>query len=330
MVEEYDFGANIDLFKNSRIIVKADYYFKTNSNLIIQRTIPDYYGGGQEFYNIGAMQNNGKEFSVELVPIMTKNFIWYSSFNFSTNKQFIKKLADTSSIYFQGGDLLYPDFELSENGKMGSIKGYKWVGQWTRADSVEFVHNLAHPKYINIGGLKMLKADTTTRSWSLKDKVVLGSSIPAYTWNWYNSFTYKNFTISMLLYAVEGVSKYNATRAATYMAATNREVNNFINVKRSNVAITNLIFYQSSYFIEDASFVRLKELSFSYQTKMKLFNGVGMIFTLSFENLLTITKYKGYDPEASIYTQNIFSDNVVDRGAFPNPKAMYLSITLKF
>jgi len=330
MVEEHDFGIYIDLFKNSRVIVRADYYFKTNTNLIIQRTIPDYYGGGQEYFNIGAIQNNGKEFSIELVPILTKDFMWFSRFNYSTNNQFIKKLAGDQSIYFPGSDLLFPDFELSENGKMGSIMGYKWVGQWTKADSTVFVRDPMHPKFINIGGLKMLKPDTTTPAWSVKDKVVLGSSIPAYTCNWYNSFTYKNFSISMLWYAVEGVSKYNATRAATYMAGTNSEINSFINVKSSNVAITNLVFYQSSYFVEDASFVRLKELTFSYQPKVKLFNKVGMKFSLSFENLITLTKYKGYDPEASIYTQNIFSDNAVDRGAFPNPKAMYISITLKF
>ncbi len=53
-------------------------------------------------------------------------------------------------------------------------------------------------------------------------------------------------------------------------------------------------------------------------------------FSLSFENFITITKYKGYDPEATIYTDNNFSDNAIDRGAYPDPKAVYLSISLKY
>ncbi len=55
-----------------------------------------------------------------------------------------------------------------------------------------------------------------------------------------------------------------------------------------------------------------------------------MKLSLSFDNLLTYTRYKGYDPEATIYTDNNFSDNAIDRGAYPSPKAVYATIQLRF
>jgi len=90
----------------------------------------------------------------------------------------------------------------------------------------------------------------------------------------------------------------------------------------------NGVFYQSSYFVEDASFIRMKRLTFSYTFPKKIFNHADLRLSLSFENLITITKYSGYDPEASIYTDNSFSDMGVDRGAYPNPKSVFFSLTL--
>ena len=328
MVEEHDFGTSIDLFKNSRVIITSSLYYKTNSNLIIMRNIPAYYGGGQMFGNIGKLQTNGFELGLEVIPVLTQHFLWYSKFNFSTNHETIKQLADYSSIDIPSTDMLYPDFTINVNGTLGNIMGYKILGPWTNADQAALLKNPLHTQYVNINGYKFLNADASDATISTSDKVALGSSIPAYTWNWYNSFSYKNFGVEMIWYAVMGTSKYNATRAASFATGTNRGVNKLIS--DSSRIFTNPIFYQSSFFVENNSFLRLKELTFSYQPSKKFFNTANLKFSLSFENLVTITPYKGYDPEAAIYTDNTFSDNAIDRGAFPNPQAVYLSITLKF
>jgi hypothetical protein len=125
-----------------------------------------------------------------------------------------------------------------------------------------------------------------------------------------------------------GVDKYNATNAATYIAGTNREINSF--VKDSILPFGSNIFYESSAFIEDASFIRLKTISFKYKPEKRIMDKVAILFSLSFENLITLSKYKGYDPEATIYTDNNFSDNAIDHGAYPNPKGVYAGIQLKF
>jgi hypothetical protein len=127
---------------------------------------------------------------------------------------------------------------------------------------------------------------------------------------------------------VQGQHKYNVTRAATIVTGTNRDINNYL--RDSISAIATAPFYQSSAFVENASFIRLKTITLSYEPTKEFFNHVKFRFTLSFENILTFTKYKGYDPEATTFTDNNFSDNAIDRGAVPIPKALYGGISMKF
>ena len=131
----------------------------------------------------------------------------------------------------------------------------------------------------------------------------------------------------MVWYAVEGVQKFNITRGATLMTGTNRDVYKYIN--DSVNAMSAAEFYRSSELVENAGFIRLKTISLSYETVKELIPHTGIKFAIGFENLLTITGYKGYDPEATTFTDNNFSDNAVDRGAVPNPRSVYISLTLK-
>jgi hypothetical protein len=110
------------------------------------------------------------------------------------------------------------------------------------------------------------------------------------------------------------------------LTGVNREVNQLY--ADSLRGINYFYFYESSFFVEDAGFIRLKNITLGYEPTKKIL-GVNCRFSLSFENLYTYTKYKGYDPEATIFTDNNFSDNAVDRGAYPNPKSVYFSLEIK-
>jgi len=129
-------------------------------------------------------------------------------------------------------------------------------------------------------------------------------------------------------YAVIGVDKFNSTKASTYYTLRNEGIMPFVNDTMMNIKYPE--FYESSYFIEDASFLRLKSLSFAYTPEKSFFRNVKASFSLSFENLLTISPYKGYDPEATVYTDNNFSNNAIDLGAYPAPKSIFLGIDLTF
>jgi TonB-linked SusC/RagA family outer membrane protein len=321
--DELDYGLKSSFF-DKRITINATYYIKNINNLIIQRQIPYYYGGGMQYLNIGKIGVNGTEFSIEATPIKTSNFSWYAKLDFSTSRQIVKKVMDDKPMVFSNnGDVLMPEFIIKEGQSLGDIYGFKNLGKWTMADT--YAHN---KHYINSSGMKYLNADTTNSGLNANDMVVIGNSIPKYIWDFSNTFQYKSFSLNLLWYAVQGVRKYNATRAATILTGTNREVNNYL--RDSLSALSDEHFYQSSVFIDDASFIRLKTITVNYEPSKEFFGHLRFRFALSFENIVTITKYKGYDPEATTFTDNNFSDNSIDRGSVPNPKTMYATISIKF
>ncbi|MFA9392971.1 MAG: SusC/RagA family TonB-linked outer membrane protein [Prolixibacteraceae bacterium] len=320
---ELDFGLKGSLL-NDRLNFSAAWYSKQIGNQIIQRDIPYYYGGGKIFINLGNIAVHGYEFNVDADLLQQKNLSWSLTGNFSASRQKVIKLADGQDLVFDSADRLFPDFIIKESSKLGDIYGYKYLGKWTAEDEMN-KSNI----YANVMGLKFLNADTTYASgYGLKenDKVIIGNSIPDFNWNLMSSFQYKDFSIEVVIYSSWGVQKFNETRAGTMNTGVNRDIIPFYRDSLKGIQFQYL--WESSYFLEDASFIRLKTLSLNYEPHQKVF-GLKTRFTLSFENLLTFTKYKGYDPEATIFTDNNFSDNAVDRGAFPNPKSVYLTLQIK-
>ncbi len=317
--DEYNVGNTLRLF-NNKISLSTDYYYKINKNLIIMQDIPYYYEGGKMMLNIGKILNKGYEFNLELEPVNTTNFIWNSAFIVSFSQQKVTSVGDQKQLIFYSNDDLVPEFIINENEAAGNIIGYKYLGIWTSKDN-----NTNNKHIIQHLGSKFFKNDTTTNYLNDNDRVILGKSMPDCTWSWSNTFVYKNFSIYFLWYGVAGVSKFNSTKAATYMACTNRGINNFI-LQANRKALEDTFFYQSSYFVENSSFIRLKQITFSYLIPKKVIKYGELKLSVSFENFLTFTRYSGYDPEASIYTDNSFSDFAVDRGAYPNTRAVYFTI----
>ena len=322
-VTETNFGARLS-FLQERINLAGDYYIKNYQDLLLYRPIPYYYGGGLFFDNIGEMKNSGIEVSLELIPVRRNNTFWSTKASFSSNNQYISKLHDGLPIELTNTDPLYPDFIIKENIPLGEITGYKYIGKWKDLSEAEQARN----DYENHKDLAYQKNDTTSFRMYEDDKMVIGNSLPDFTFNWINYFEYKNFSCEMLWYGVIGVDKYNATKAATYITGNHTGLRAM--VFDSIHGVTDRIFYESSYFIEDASFVRLKSLRFTYRPTKKMAKRVGMEFSFSFENLITLTRYTGYDPEATIYTYNTFTDNAMDWGAYPSPRGYYISINLDF
>jgi TonB-linked SusC/RagA family outer membrane protein len=324
IASEYNLGTNLSLF-NNRIKLDINYYDKMTNNLIIMQNIPESYGGGKAMMNIGKVANTGEELNIEINPIRSQDFSWYSNFIISINKQQVKNLGNgvNKMEFTNSNDILIPQFEVALNTEVGVIKGYKYIGSWTAEDT-----KFKDKRYKKSLGGKYLSADTTKSSTPLSsnDFMTIGKTLPDYTWNWDNQLVYKDFSLDFLCYAVVGVNKFNSTRASTYMSGLNTEIIPF--VQRGDASLTDSHFYQSSYFVEDASFIRLKRVTFAYQIKKKVFKYANLKLSLSLENFITITKYKGYDPEASIYTDNSFSDFGVDRGAYPNPKSIFFTVNI--
>ncbi len=324
LVTEYNLGTRVSLF-NERLIINYNYYNKTNHDLILFRDIPIYYSEGRQMYNIGELNSWGQEIVLETLPIQTKDFSWYNRFNYSMNRQMIVSL-NSLDLVFSNRDRLIPKFVVKVNRPIGDFIGYKYIAKYDPED--EYQAELVNKEKACIHmGILYEKIDTISGILNENDKAVIGNSIPDFVFSFHNAFRYKTFQLDMIIYGVVGVDKYNATRAATYMSGVNSDIHKImLDGKRY---YKSDIFYESSYFVEDASFIRLKQVSFSYFPNKKWFGCIPEI-SITGENLITITRYKGYDPEASIYTNNNFSDNGIDRGAYPIPIGWIISVGLKF
>jgi hypothetical protein len=145
---------------------------------------------------------------------------------------------------------------------------------------------------------------------------------------WTNSFYLGNFSLNVVWYGVQGISKYNGTKASTFMAGTNRATLQFLQSGRKS--LSDSIFYQSSYFVEDANFIKLKQVTLSLFCPRKTAKIADVRLSISLENFYTKTKYSGYDPETSVYTNNTFSDLAVDRDAYPMPKSVFITVMFDF
>jgi len=275
------------------------------------------------------MANKGLELSLVIVPFNRPNLYWSTRFGYAFHNQVIMELYDGEPISFNNTDILYPDFYAMENRMLGEIIGYDYQGKWI--DSLHARKPMRYPQYFNASDAAYSLGDTLIHFDYLEiddHKVVIGNSIPKITFNWINEIIYKNFSCEMLWYGVIGADKYNGTKASTYISGLNTGVKEIVSDTLRYLKTD--IFYQSSFFVEDASFIRLKTLRFSYKQPKKIASRIGLTYTVSFENLITLTKYSGYDPEATTYTNNNFTDNAMDRGAYPNPRGYFFSINVSF
>lgn len=331
-VREYNIGLELGLFKH-RLVLNADYFDRENRDLILRRAIPTFYGSGTMLVNVGEMNSSGWELSLDAGPFNLKNFSWFSRFVYSSTQQVPGSLDVSDTLYFMESDILMPEFRVAEGERMGSILGYRCLGAPTEEElglSAEqgVFTDAGGNRVIIAAGMKYRKNDSAFNYLNEADKEVIGNSIPDFTLSWYNRLRFKNFELDMLWYAVSGNDKFNATRAATYLTGVNREVRDYVTGGKH--AIRSIYFYESSCFVEDASFIRLKTVTLTYRYPEKVFGKTELSVSVSAENLVTLTAYRGYDPEATIYTDNNFSDNAVDLGAYPNPQGYYVKINLAF
>jgi TonB-dependent starch-binding outer membrane protein SusC len=176
--EERDFGIKCSIL-DKRLSINATYFIKEIGNMIIKRNIPYYYGGGQQYINIGSIHVTGSELDLEAIPVETDNFSWHIKFNISASTQTVTEIINNEPMeFYDSEDFLSPKFIIKEGGTIGDIYGYKNLGKWTEADTRAKVNS-----YANLGGMKYLNADSSSKKFDINDMVVIGNSIPDYTWN---------------------------------------------------------------------------------------------------------------------------------------------------
>lgn len=350
-----DIGFDLSLWKG-RLTSTVDVYRKVTKDLLMPRQLPGYVGVGSVIDNIGSIENKGIEILVGGDPVATPKFRWNTSFNLSANRNKvldlgpgIKKIgySPTSGGYNLGQDYMF--LEVGES--FGLMKGYKYLGLWRSDEDAEarsYGQLPGWPKYADISGQDG-KPDGKVDEY---DKTVIGHGYPKFTWGFTNLITYKGAEFSFLFIGSHGNELFNTLRIRreTY-EATDPKVWNYWRPDNQDTDVPALYDGQwvqdqnlvdkyvfgggggaTSRWVEDASFIRLKTVTLAYNLDQKILSRIGFAKTriyFSGTNLLTFTKYTGYDPEIAAYPGNDATIGV-DMSVYPVAKMYTFGIDFTF
>jgi len=338
-----DFGLDIGIFEN-RLSITADYYKKETNDLLMGVPVPGILGGGVKIDNVGTMENSGLEVAVKGIVGNVSGLQWESSFNASFNHNEIKSIkglegeddmiADASDV--GAAMTLDPEFVIKPGYGLGSFWGLNYIGTWKPEEAVEaalFSKVPGDSKYEDLDGNHIIDGN---------DAKIIGNGMPKTILGWNNTLTYKGFSLNIFMQAVLGFDKLNVAHGATLKGAfdarqfTSTEIyDRYIPGVNETSDIpafssTNEIYISSTRFLEKGDFVRLKNLNLTYELPIHSSSNIGLSVYVGSTNLLTITNYKGIDPEASSSTSGSDVSQSIDYGVYPNTRSFYGGLVLKF
>ncbi|MDD3078627.1 MAG: TonB-dependent receptor [Paludibacter sp.] len=316
-------GVDVTVLKN-RLTLTMDYYYKKTTDMLLKIQLPE--GGSYAsslVRNGGLMTNQGFELSVNSVNIKNNGVEWQSDLKFSLNRNKLVKL-DLTKIYddaatsdaFHGSQIV-----RNEEGRpLGGFYGY--ISDGVDPETGELMY-----RDLNKDG----KITATDRTY-------IGDPNPDFIYGLTNTLTWKNLSLSIFLQGTYGNDIFNASRIETegMRDAKNQSIRVLDRWKRPGMVTTipkaNYTMYPSSYFIEDGSYLRVKDITLSYNVSAKGLKKVGISRLqpyLTAQNLLTFTKYIGMDPEVNQWG-NSSSVQGIDWGTYPQSKSFVFGVNVEF
>lgn len=317
--QQIDIGLDFGILKN-RINGEIDYYEKNTTGLLLNVNVPGTTGFSTQTKNVGALTNKGFEFVLNTDNLVGQ-FKWKTSLNASTNKN---KITDLQGQVIEGG--LANMSRAVEGQPLGTFFTVEYAGVDPANGDALF--------YKNTKSADGTVDRSTTKTYSQAQRTVIGSPLPKWVAGVTNTFSYKGFELSVFFNGVFG-NKLNFYGVGRFSSANGRfEDNQTVNQlaawtpqnTNTNVPQARLFFNNgaqaSSRFIEDGSYVRLRNVTFAYNlpksliSKVKLSN-VRVYFTG--QNLLTFTKYSGWDPEVN--ADDVVSNIALGYDFYTTPQA---------
>lgn len=336
--EQKNIGIDLGLF-NDRLTLEADYYIKDTRDLLLNKSVAAYQGGGSIVSNIGKIRNNGLDLTLTGKIIESRDISLESSVNWSILKNEVLDLGKDETVYVASNltginDGAY-DFIYRVGEPLGTIYGLKYLGPW-QSDEADLA-----AKYGCVPGDARYEDLDGNGIYDSSDYQIIGHGMPKHTLGWNTTFRYKKLSVNMFFQGVFGIDKLNYNRCI-YMSASrdvrgavfSEVLDRYIPGVNENATLpawssSSTWYPVSSLWLENGSYLRLKNLSIAYDFSIKRVAD----FTVSFNttNLFTITKYKGIDPEASNVgggSSDIMQG--LDYGAYPNAKSFTLGLNIRF
>ncbi|WP_298651034.1 TonB-dependent receptor [uncultured Proteiniphilum sp.] len=315
-------GLDATLLKN-RLTITMDYYYKHTTDMLMFVTVPTGAAEATEIIrNEGEMTNHGFEFAVNSRN-MTGAFTWDTDFNISFNRNKLKSL-ELQKIYkdAQTTDAFHGTLIVrNEPGRpLGGFWGY--ISDGVDPETGELMY-----RDLNEDG----------RS-SPSDQTYIGDPNPLFTYGLTNSFSYKGFSLNIFLQGSVGNDIFNASKGDTQgMHDLKNQSAEVLRRWRTPGQITDVPkagfnLQPSSYFVEDGSYLRVKDITLSYSFKGSILDRAGISRLQPYvtaSNLLTFTNYSGMDPEVNQWGNNGAVQGI-DWGTYPHSRTFVFGVNLEF
>lgn len=325
--------AALELGLWNRINLTAEVYTRKTNDLLTSRGLVGNAGFTSVSDNVGGITNNGLELSLETRNIVSKDFNWTTNFNitFQTN--------NVDTIF--GGNAFASGFaSWVEQGKaLGSFRGYRQQGIFQTTADIDTKRDGTAAKPGDIKW-KDINGDGVINS---SDQEILGGALPKFFGSFTNNLSYKNFELNVFFQFVGGNYIYNNNRAfaegmnslfGQYATTLQRwtPTNASTTMPRAVYGDPANNRRNSDRWLEDGSFVRLKNVVFGYNLDSKLASKMklsSLKIYVQAQNLITWTKYSGFDPEVSTFTSTNTAQGT-DFLTFPQAKTLTFGINIGF
>ncbi len=356
--QSYNIGFDLHALKN-RIQVVFDAYIRKTSNLITELPLPAYAGTtgtgaiGSPVVNLGNLENKGIGLSINTVPIEGKtagSLTWKSGFNISFDRNKLLKLNTERAFasrkpwftdVISRSDIGQPLWQFYSYKYDGIFQTYQQLINSAIPANVPISQNgvwVGDVKFVDVNGDKVIDD---------QDRTIVGNPWPKFTFGINNSFSYKNFDLSIFMQGTYGNQVFNQLKLnnsgfTNLIRGAYKEVINF--ARPSSYDETAVLLNPDTQvprvgntpngnnratdkFIEDGSYLRAKNITLTYTLPKAILKKYlpinGLRFTAGVQNAFTITKYTGYDPEVGN------SSNVpgFDNGRYPSSRMYTFSLS---
>ena len=342
---QVNFGIDATMF-NNHINTSLDIYYSRTNDLLLEVPVPVLTGFESSLTNIGSLRNQGIEFNVTSHNIIGE-FSWTTDFNISSNSNKVLKLGNENSPIYVNTNNAISKTEVGQ--PIGNYFGYKILGVLSSTDVTTFENGgnkgkgwaaspgseAGDPKVYDASGDGAITSD---------DRIILGNYQPDFTWGMTNTFTFKNFDLSFMLTGSQGGEIMNQN--ARFLGEFNGDRNAYASVynywrsdnnpgdgmtPKPRTINTGILGESSSYWVEDGSFVRLKNIRLGYTFPIKTVNSLGITnlrLYINMENIHVWSDYRNYDPENSTFQSGYLVG--YDYGAYPTPFQATFGVNVSF
>lgn len=362
-IEMLNVGLDVALL-NGRLSITADYFDETTRGMLLPFAPALEVGAlSNPTGNLGELDNSGFEFTFSSVNVANRDLTWRTDLNFTFVTNMVSKLPENADR-FNGVNITRVGEEI------GALYGFQSNGLFQNWNDVysHAYQNQAVASFDEVTGLPTYSDDTSqetingqTAPGDLRfvdqngdgiidadnDRVIIGSTIPDFTWGVTNTFGYKGLNLSIFLQGVHGVEIYNQLRVFQERSSGGWEnkrstvLDRWVGEGTSNTIPRaapqdpNGNERASDHWVEDGSFVRIKNLRLSYMLPRNMLSKVGWntggleVYAVG-TNLVTFTDYSGFDPEIGLRNAGNPETAGVDSGLYPLSRQYTVGLKLSF